>query len=193
MEKSLVKSRMGILASVLLACSAIVCHAAAAEPRAQLELGIAAEDKCDDVGIDGAAPTKPCAEAQASVQFMQVDMDEARFMNVADTEEAGRLNLPLVNEPVVGSGADEGNIYECKPNHYHPPCRLIGTRPQLASDEDALAELLAAIRAARSGAETPILSLDGTGPIDACGNSHGMSACCRITARIGDTVYIECG
>ncbi|HYE70668.1 MAG TPA: hypothetical protein VD932_04005 [Aquabacterium sp.] len=95
--------------------------------------------------------------------------------------------LPLDDTPT------EGNIYECKPQHYYPPCRLIGTRDEDATDEDSLAEVLAAIRAARTRVETPILSLDGSGPIEACGNSHGMSACCRVVATIGDTIYVECG
>jgi hypothetical protein len=106
---------------------------------------------------------------------------------------------PLFNEPLISpakrpDGAKtQGNIYECKPKHYDPPCRLIGTRPDDPSDEQRMAELLAAIRASRSGAETPILGIGDTGPILRCGPHHGQSACCRIIYRDGDTVYIECG
>ena len=111
----------------------------------------------------------------------------------ADPPPKSEPDFPLYNEPVVN-----GNIYECRPQHYQPPCRKIGERAADLdlSDEAQAAEFIAAIRASRSKAPTPVI-IDKGGAIPQCGPNHGQSACCRITHEYEDAtgrvVIIECG
>ena len=128
------------------------------------------------------------------------------------TLATSRLGVPLINELVIGSGATairvtldeptapgatEGkSFYRCN-DGYDPPCRKVATLGQASVVEtENWAELIAASRAARTGLPTPIVFPGDDGPIAACANTHGASACCR---RIGDVndgtgdYIIQCG
>ena len=133
---------------------------------------------------------------------------DARAADLAPAATEGRLGIPLVNEPIVGAlvndpAAVESTFYECRPQHYNPPCRKIsrdtdsGIAPALeVLDAGDYLELKAA-----SDASTYLFPVSIGGelddPIAACGNSHGMSGCCRIVYTYEDatgTVHvIECG
>lgn len=108
------------------------------------------------------------------------------LINLAVTLSVPAFAADTPTAPSSKSGAiANGNIYACMPQHYDPPCRLIGTRVGASDDEARMAELLAAIRASLNAADS--------GPILECGNGHGQSACCRVTAVIEDVIIIECG
>ena len=131
--------------------------------------------------------------AEQMLAMSGTGLDEPRLMHISNPTDS-RLGIPLVNEPIVGA-TTESTFYECRPQHYNPPCRKIST-PSDASTPTNYLQLKAANDAAlylmpvRIGGE-----LDD--PILACANTHGASGCCRIVHTYEDStgtvVVIECG
>lgn len=101
---------------------------------------------------------------------------------------------PLFNEPIVGT-ATQGNIYRCfRDGMGYPVCQKIGdtgvAAPAAPAELEA-AKLTALYLVPMRPRRNPF---DGGGATEACGNAHGASGCCRITAVLPDgDVIVECG
>ena len=97
---------------------------------------------------------------------------------------------PPVNRTVVG-----GTVYHCyrDPEYAYPVCVKVGTTLEKAPTWRELAQLQAA-RETALFVQPRSVPLKPTDPVAACGNSHGHSACCRVTAVLPNGDYIiECG
>lgn len=106
-----------------------------------------------------------------------------------------KLTGPLVNEPVVGT------VYRCYKHEdgsptqcwiLHPDGTMTPVVDAVAAEQVDWQTFLALIRAAKTGADTPILDdSGGSGPIEACANTHGASACCRIIHSYPDLMAVD--
>lgn len=66
-----------------------------------------------------------------------------------------------------------------------PNCLPVGDSGEVSTIAASLETMdwpsfIAAMRAAKTKTTTPVLGLDSGGVVEACGNSHGHSACCAI-------------
>lgn len=112
-------------------------------------------------------------------------------------------STPSLLELMLGP-VDGGTYYECKPEHYDPPCRKI-SKGFGASDAVVLSvetevtnyrELKAAVDTV--ALLTPIsIPTSLSSPTEACANTHGGSGCCKVVLTMdevtGTTYYIKCG
>lgn len=106
-----------------------------------------------------------------------------------------KLTGPLVNEPVVGTvyrcyKQEDGSPTQCW--ILHPDGTMTPVINAVATEEVDWQTFLALARAAKTGADTPILGDSGvSGPIEACANTHGASACCRIIRTMPDLGAVD--
>ncbi len=129
---------------------------------------------------------------------------------------------PLVNEVVIGTpaakaapvlaptgGATTESLYLCRKSLVDGKvdCQKVSdskddtvsaAAPVAVTAENVekldWAEVLAVYRAVRTNTATPVVAPGSSGPIDACQNSHGASACCQVVSGqiLGGNVVVNC-
>lgn len=119
-----------------------------------------------------------------------------------ETANSASVLPPRLAAPVQPTApvAGESRFYVCDKTFNPPKCARVNDPVQqipVVEDVEDIdwATVLAANRAARTGAATPIIDPNNTGPIAGCGNSHGQSACCKIISHgtMPERSTIECG